>query len=42
MYKEINGFRSFAHSGTLLDLKLCHKIQTGMVTMETCILVRSI
>jgi len=42
MYKETNGFRSFVHSGTLLDLKLCHKVQTGMCTMETCIWVHSI
>ena len=30
------------YSETLLDLKLCHKAQTDMCTMETCIRVRSI
>jgi len=42
MYKGTNGVSLFVHSVTLLDHKLCHKVQTGICTMETCIWLCSI
>jgi len=42
MYKGTNGFCLFVNYVTLLNLKLCHKVQTSTCKPETCIRVQSI
>ena len=39
MYKDITAGSSILHSGTIQDLKLCHKVHTKVYKTEICLQV---